>query len=284
MKDNILSINIDKENCIQCGKCTRVCPASIMIQEKKGGTIDLKSTDNCIVCGHCVDVCPTDSVIHSAFPPEKVHSIDRSLLPTPEQVMLLIKSRRSARIITSRQIPVEMLQEIIEASRYAPTASNEQQVSFTLITDPKILLDISEFTIEVFNSIAKKLMNPLVKCLLKPFLKKVYNYFPAFCRLKREHEAGNDPILRKATAILIFHTPKSDDFGCANANLAYQNASLMAQSLGVSQIYMGFVIKAIKIDGESRFSRITGIEGKIHAIMALGMPAFNYLKYTKRYS
>lgn len=276
------SINIEKKSCIRCGKCVRVCPSGIMNQEKKGDAISLKHIQNCIACGHCVDVCPTDSVIHCLFPPDKIHTIDYARLPAPEQVMLLIKSRRSNRAITSEPVPNEMLEQIIEAARYAPTASNKQQVSFTLVTDPIKLRQISDFTIDKLSSTAKKLSNPIIKGLLKPFLREIYNSLPALFRLKQEHKAGNDPILRKATALLLFHTPKSNGFGCQDANLAYQNASLMAQSLGVSQIYMGFVIKAIQLSGQEEFSQMLGIKGKIQAIMALGIPAFNYAKYTER--
>ena len=88
--------------------------------------------------------------------------------------------------------------------------------------------------------------------------------------------------IRKATALLIIHTPASSRFGCEDANLAYQNASLMAQSLGVSQIYMGFILTAIRMSKKNAFARIAGITGRPQAIMALGIPAFRYPKYTER--
>ena len=102
-----MTLNIDQESCIKCGKCVRVCPSDIFTQERAGETIGLVRVESCIVCGHCVDVCPTGSVLHSEFPPEKTHTIDYSQMPTPEQVMLLIKSRRSNRTLTSRPVPKE---------------------------------------------------------------------------------------------------------------------------------------------------------------------------------
>lgn len=279
MKLNNKSILVRDESCIKCGKCAKVCPAGVLIQRQKGEMIHVENIDTCIACGHCVDVCSTASVVHSDFPPEKLHPIDYSLLPSPEQVMALIKTRRSNRAITSRPIPQEALDRIVEAARYAPTASNKRNVSFTVITDPEKLRQVSDFTINKFDSGARILMNPIVKVFLKPFLKDTYDTLPAFYRFKQEHKAGNDPILRKATALLIIHTPESSEFGSENANLAYQNASLMAHSLGVSQIYMGFVVRAIRKCGKRTFSQITGVEGKVQAIMALGIPAFKYPRY-----
>lgn len=276
------TIKIEKESCIKCGKCAQVCPSGIMVKDQSSKEINLIHPEHCIGCGHCVDVCPSDSVIHSDFPAEHVHPIDYSQMPSPEQVMLLIKSRRSNRTITSKPVPQELLEQIVEAARYAPTATNSRQISFTLITEPEKLLQISNYTIGVFNSLAKLLLNPVVKLLLKPFMQDTYKYVPMFESLKQEHAEGKDPILRKATALLIIHTPKSNRFGCEDANLAYQNASLMAQSLGVSQVYMGFVLTAIKQDSKNMFNSITGVDGKVQAIMALGMPAFKYPKYVDR--
>ena len=56
----------------------------------------------------------------------------------------------------------------------------------------------------------------------------------------------------------------------------------MAESLGVSQIYMGFVLTAARMGRKNAFARIAGITGRPQAIMALGIPAFRYLKYTER--
>lgn len=281
MKLNNKSILVRDESCIKCGKCVKVCPAGVLIRRQKGEIIHVENIDTCIACGHCVDVCPTASVVHSDFPPEKLHPIDYTLLPKPEQVMALIKTRRSNRAITSRPIPQEALDQIVEAARYAPTASNKRNVSFTVITDPEKLRQVSDFTINKFDSGARILMNPIVKFFLKPFLKDTYDTLPAFYRFKQEHKAGNDPILRKATALLIIHTPESSEFGSENANLAYQNASLMAHSLGVSQIYMGFVVRAIRKCGKRTFSQITGVEGEVQAVMALGIPAFKYPRYVR---
>ena len=278
-----MTLRIENKSCIACGKCVQVCPAGIMVRSTDGKGIEAVRTDRCIGCGHCVDVCPTGSVIHSDFPPQRVHTVDTGRLPAPEQVLELIRARRSNRALTPHPIPDEALQRIVEAARYAPTASNSRQVSFTLVTEPEQLLRIADFTVGVFASTARKLLHPVVRTLLKPLRPDLYRYAARFAEIEREHEAGNDPILRRATALLIIHTPASNRFGCEDANLAYQNASLMAESLGVSQIYMGFVLTAARMGRKNAFARIAGITGRPQAIMALGIPAFRrYSKYTER--
>lgn len=282
MRQNKIAIQIDTDLCIRCGKCARVCPANVLIQEKGQEPIVVRKAEHCISCAHCVDVCPKEAIQHSEFPAEKIHPIDYSQMPTSDQLMWLLKARRSNRTLTSKPIPAEILDKIIEAGYYAPTATNSQLLSFTLVTQPEKLKEVADFTIGVFDSIAKTLLNPIVKCFLKPFMKDLYAYVPAFKKMKRDHQEGKDPILRKATALLFIHTPKSYRFGAEDANLAYQNASLMAQSLGISQIYMGFVLTATKQDKKRRLEQMLGIDGKIHAVMALGIPSFQYPNYADR--
>lgn len=271
---------IVNDSCIKCGKCVRVCPSGLFKQEDS--KVVCESTTGCIVCGHCVAVCPTGSVDHSEFPSEKVHIIDYDSMPTAEQVMLICKMRRSNRAFSKKVIPDTTLDLILEAAHRAPTASNMQQVEFTLVTSPEKLKAITNFTLGVFSTLKKRLNNPILKAILKPILGSVYKYVPIIERMERELEKGNDKILRGATAVIFIHTPKESQFGKADCNLAYQNGSLMAESLGVSQFYTGFVCMALKQSKDRVLEKMLGIEGTIHAGMALGIPSFRYAKYIDR--
>lgn len=276
-------IRVNDSSCIRCGRCVKVCPSQIFVQEKAGGDVTLHKPENCIVCGHCVAACPTGSVEHAEFPAGRVHAADYAAMPTPEQVELLLAVRRSNRALTTRPVPQEMLDRIIAAADRAPTASNARQLGYTLVTDPAQLRAIAEYTLGVFGKLEKRLLHPLVKPWLSRIVPGVYRYVPVFKRLRREYAEGRDRILRGATAVLFIHAPKANRFGAEDANLAYQNASLMAEALGVSQIYMGFVLTALRQDKQEKLAGMLGLDDRrICAVMALGMPQFRYPNYIDR--
>lgn len=274
-----ISIDVDKSTCIKCGKCVKACPADIFVQKNKADNIGFQNKEFCISCGHCVAICPTNSVLHSVFPAEQIHKMDRSALPSPEQTLLLCKARRSNRLLSKKEIPMEMLTQVLEAAHRAPTSSNSQLVEFTLVVDPQKLHRVVELTVDIFQGMLKKMTNPFVKPIIKMAMPDLLRYIPVVQKMKTDLNDGKDPILRGGTALLLIHTSKKDMFGCVNSNLAYQNASLMAESLGLSQIYTGYVCIAIKEDKKKRIAKELGIEGVIHAGMALGIPESKFTNY-----
>ncbi len=56
---SVLRIKCDKDKCILCGKCKRVCPMNVDVtdnsRKRKNGT-------ECILCMECVRNCPKDAL------------------------------------------------------------------------------------------------------------------------------------------------------------------------------------------------------------------------------
>ena len=275
-----MNILIASESCIKCGKCVQVCPIFVFTQEKKSVPI-VASPDRCIGCGHCVDACPTVSVIHELFPPEKVHVIDYDKRASADSLMLLLKSRRSNRVLKKEAVPEELIEQIIEAANVAPTASNSQQVNYTLVTNKEVLHHISELTLSAFENMFKPLMTDDGKLNTTGLPPKVAAYAAFVGEMRKQFNQGNDQILRNAPAVLFIHAPRTNTYGEIDCNLAYQNGSLMAETLGVSQIYGGFVIEATKKAPEP-FAKLLACDETICAVMILGMPKFKYQAYVDR--
>jgi nitroreductase len=59
-------------------------------------------------------------------------------------ILNLLKSRRSIRIYQDKPIPQDLLLQIVEAGRWAPTAANLQPWHFIVVTDPETRKRIGE--------------------------------------------------------------------------------------------------------------------------------------------
>ena len=276
------TISIKSEACVRCRRCERACPAGIFAWED--GKMQVQKEQYCIRCGHCADICPSKAVVHTLFPESTMHDYALNDLPSPDQVALLLKARRSNRAFTARPVPQESLKRIIEAAYAAPTAQNTRNIQVVAVTDPELLERISALTVDTFAHAVKPLENPLLKCLLHKKMAQVYAMIPKLKAMHRKfHEGKGDPVLHRAKAVLFFCAPPQSRYGCADSNLAYQNASLMAESLGVAQFYTGFVLSGMKQDRKDRIHKMLHLTNvKIFAGMALGMPEFRFERYTDR--
>lgn len=266
------------DTCIRCGRCVQVCPSLVFERAETGGCVVAARPEACIRCGHCVAACSAGAVRHEAFPPERIHAADYAALPRPEALERLLATRRSMRVFRREPIPEEALDRIVAAADRAPTASNARALGYVVVTDPARLRAVIEFTLATFDPLVRLLSNPLVRPWLQPLLPGVYRYVRVFRRMRREwDEQGIDRILRGATALVAIHAPKSSRFGSEDANLAYQNASLMAEASGVGQLYAGFVLTAVR-RRKGVLERQLGLapDRRIRALMALGLPQFRY--------
>lgn len=55
-----MSIRINKEKCIGCGKCTQVCPGTLIDLEDKKSV--MKYPKDCWGCASCVKECPVGAI------------------------------------------------------------------------------------------------------------------------------------------------------------------------------------------------------------------------------
>ena len=279
----MIEIQLLNEKCVKCGACASECPSDVLLRHGEKAMPEVADTANCIGCGHCVAICPTGALRHSLFAEGMVREVNRELLPSPEAVLELIRSRRSNRSITACQVPEKVLQDMLEAARYAPTAENSRKVRVSVLRGADIR-NVEDATMRFFLRLARILLHPLVRPFTRTFLKDLYKQAPALESFRRQWEKGERPSTCNATVLLAFTAPAGYDFGWQDCNLAYQNASLMAESHGISQVYMGFVQTACKLFGQKRTAKLLHLpQGhRLYALMGIGVPAFKYSRYTVR--
>jgi nitroreductase len=132
-----------------------------------------------------------------------------------------IMTRRSVRKFEHRQIPDEVLEKILRAGTYAPSALALQPWAFVVVQDQDFLRKISEYCIPILLSHMKNAhdgLSDLFRSLLESKNYSIYYYAP--------------------TVIMIIGKTKSR-FREIDCSLCAQNMMLAAHALGIGSCWIG---------------------------------------------
>ena len=159
------TITIDRSRCKKDGLCARVCPKGIFVQREKLTIPELVDKERCIACGHCVAICPQGAIGHSEFPSTAIRTIQVEEMPTAEQVMALLKTRRSIRAFRDKPLAKETIERIIDGARFAPSGHNSQSTEYLVVQDRAVLNQVSAMVIEYLKFEIRRFANPLFRTL-----------------------------------------------------------------------------------------------------------------------
>lgn len=279
-------ININQELCKKDGICVQICPAAIFVQTEKATIPELIHEELCISCGHCVAVCPQGAISHIDFSPGSIKPINHDLIPSIEQITELLKARRSIREFKDKPVEKELIEKIIDGARFAPSAHNTQSTEFVVVQDKDLLNKITELTTHFLNKIIKQFSNPMSRkfflLVARDETEGAIDLLPFIKVFVKHIEEGKDMILHNAPVLLIFHARRNVIFSSVNTNLALQNASLIAEGLGLGSFYVGFITAACERDNSIQKLLSIPSTHQIYAVMALGYPKFEYNNWIER--
>jgi nitroreductase/NAD-dependent dihydropyrimidine dehydrogenase PreA subunit len=241
-------VTIDSERCKKDGLCAMICPVAVIQQDEKVTVpkISDQHMERCIACGQCMAICRHGAISHSEFPATTIQAIPFEQMPTQEQVLTLLKTRRSIRAFRDKPLAKDTIETIIEGARFAPSGHNSQSTEFLVVQDRAVLNKVSATVIEYLKFEIKRFSNPLFRAMAlaanRESAESGLREIPGFKRMIQMFESGDDPILNGAPVLLAFHARRTVGFGDVNAQLALQNASLVAHALGIGHFYTGWVL------------------------------------------
>lgn len=96
---------------------------------------------------------------------------------TPEGVMALLKGRRSIRQYADQPVPDDLLNDVLEAGRWAPSASNRQPWDFIVVRDPEVRAAVAEHAAYFFIKWAHVEDAPVIIALCGDARNPVYRQF-----------------------------------------------------------------------------------------------------------
>ena len=277
-------VNIDK--CIGCGQCIKVCSASVFeLREDKSEVIYGQA---CFACGHCWAVCPEEAVTQQ----EVVTTTSIEIGPQPavaaNDLQLLIRERRSTRLFKDKPVSKEQLLTITEAGRYAPTASNRQNVNYVILSSQQKVSELRSFVENFMEKTFKLIQNKAIALFYKmkfgqPEVDLLHHYAMGYQFLKTNMKEKKAYFpLPYGSAVIITHAQSFDSMAPFNCSVALYNCSLMAHSMGLGSCFMGFVQIGANMDKNIKHWLDIPADHQAYGAMVVGHPDVKYHRLVER--
>jgi nitroreductase/NAD-dependent dihydropyrimidine dehydrogenase PreA subunit len=283
------TITRDADLCIKCGTCVLTCYASVHVQESKDSIPEVINPGFCISDGYCVAICPKNAIVHSEFLEGYVKPVDTENMPSSEEVLELLRTRRSIRVFKDKPVERQLIEGIIEAARFAPSQDNSQTTEFIVVQDKELLENIVQAAGNFCADSLAKLRNPLMRRIL-PIVMRVpaqvvtEKLMPEMEYIVAEIQRGRDPIfLHNAPLLILFHAEERPMSSVdINTSLALHNAALMAYSQGLGSFYAGFLAEVFRRDKSIQQLVKLPANHKVYGALPIGYPRFKFKKWPER--
>ncbi len=277
---------VDEEKCTGCGRCVATCPTQVLeLRDKVAGASHRYKEHRCITCQNCAAVCPVDAIriegdyrVHKGFfknddlfqggktMPQPISEYrDRDFRDYEDELTeteRVIYKRRSVRLFKNKTVSREMIERIIEAGRFAPSAGNNQPWKFVVI-DNRDAIDEIDRKCRMFMRLATRIVLPHQERDKKPGgagdAKLALWQKLVVPRLVRKNPGQLDPRVVGAGANAPASDPNFDTFLGApvlilllahrhgigeiqlDCGMCGQNMTLAAHSLGLGVCYVGLI-------------------------------------------
>ncbi len=288
-----IKIKIDRDLCNGCGLCIPVCPREIMSMADE---LAVGDSTLCIGCGHCAASCPQKAIDISFIDADGLKfetlNVDKTWLKPGKfdaaSLVNLMSSRRSCRKFSDESVERDLLKDLVKAGMTAPSGSNTQQWTFTILPTAqaveKLGSKISGFFRKLNNLASKRSVRFLSRLFAKDVLGKYYrDYYEFVEQALHDYDVdGKDMLFHQAPAAILVGAKTGSATPCEDALLATQNILLAAHAAGLGTCLIGFAVEAIKNDKGIR--KNLGLEKgeKIYAVIVIGKSKEKYQRTAGR--
>lgn len=215
-----MNITINKDKCIKCGRCGRVCTMGVIVFKDNEPVVERDSS--CFHCHHCYAACPTNAIEVDGLV-ERQQSDIRKI--SPDETLSLLEHRYSCREFKKSQLSESLFTMLKRALNAAPTGCNARSTKYLIFDTPDKIDGFRTRLKEVFaEADTQKLKaNPILR---------------AFALMMKR---GLDPVLRGAPHLIISTYDKKAPTGLIDSVIGLSHFEIVAQSMGLGTCWCGFI-------------------------------------------
>ncbi len=148
------------------------------------------------------------------------------------EVIKTISERRAVRKYNDKPVSKELIEQLLNAGRMAPSAMNRQPWRFYVVTDKAYLNLVSK---EIVKGTLKSLPGLGLKKIAKAVVSNISQLLHGFEFLK-----SDDPVFHGAPLVIFLAAAKDNEWAALDIGMCAQNMMLAAKSLGLESCPVGF--------------------------------------------
>lgn len=225
------TFRVDGAKCKRDGICSAVCPIGIINVDDDGLPYLVKAGPRlCIGCGHCVAYCPHGAASLDGVPMRSALKVDRAAMPGPEAVENFLKSRRSIRKFSKKDVPEDVISKVLEISSWAPTAKNGRKIRWIVVDSADKMREVGALVAGAFDEMYGDVQEETPETRAASLLVNAWNN-------------GEDPFLRGGRQMAL--AVSQGRMGTVDCAIALTYFELAAHALGVGCFWAGYVTTAV---------------------------------------
>jgi len=240
--------DVNKDTCIKCGNCAKVCPFTCISMETGYPMMIEKKEPACMKCSHCAAICPMSALTFKGRPcgPELEEGFGKN---KGAALVEVIASRRSRRDFERELVPQEVIEEIVRISDFAPSAKNQHPQKWVVVHHPKTVVKVMELVEKWVreNGVSLEILSEL--------------------------ERGNNIVTLGAPHLILGCGPKEGKINpYTDTTIALTDIDLLLHAKGFGACWAGYLTRITNASNEIK--ELLGIqeEYQVFGTLAFGYP------------
>ncbi len=274
---------IDLERCVGCGSCVAVCPRqTLALVDGKARVVG----DTSLYCDHCAAVCPEGAIRVDALAAADMDLATvgpgRAAGVAPADLVALMRKRRSCRNYKPAPVERALLDDLIRIGVSAPSGTNSQRWSFSVLPDRPAVLRLAHAVADFFRLVDRIAAQPAARLISRfsrsdPLGMYWREYHESVAEALDDFErTGRDHLFHGAPAAILVGMRPGASCPKEDALLAAGQICLAAEAIGLGTCLVGFAVEAIRHDPRIKRRLDLPKDEAILAVVALGHPAVRY--------
>lgn len=263
-------IKVDPGKCTRCGVCAAVCPGVIGM----GGKGPQAIQDLCVSCGQCVAACPEGALDNAHAPLANQVPAGENTVLDPGTAARFLRSRRSVRNYQPKTVSRDMVSQLLDIARMAPTACNSQGVAYHVVDHGDTLRQISAAVIDWTE---RELKTPAMAAA---------KYAPHLAMMVEQYRRKGEDVVLRSAPCLIAAVAEKHFFatGRDNTYIAFAYLQLFATSLGLGTCWAG-LFEYCAASGYAPLLKLLNLPEnmQITSGMMVGYPQYTYHRLVARH-